>query len=268
MVRSMMISEKKVFFSVFLKAFGLHLRRVAKLFFHAAKLVGGGKIEKADYFVVNDAKVAYLVMPKAACSSIKKSMVSAEKGKKIDGESGIHGNRTIKEMTIRGRVDDPESLYIFTYVRNPFARIVSAYINKFEDMDRIRRSGFLYEDYLGGYLKISDSFEEYVEKVAKIPDRLCDRHFMSQSYLIDHLAPHKPIDVFKLEEIDQSYPLLIERFGFSDLNTSNKSAKYNYMDYYTNMDVLEAVRDRYQEDVDRFGYGPVFESIKAYIGKR
>ena len=263
----MKMGEKFTFLNFFVRAFLVRVRRLAKLLVHATKFFVGGKIEKADYFVIEEVGVAYLVMPKAACSSIKRSMVAASAGERFDGNNGIHGNSTIQRLTVRGKLESAEDRYLFTYVRNPFARLVSAYINKFEDMEKIRRSGFLYEEYLGGYLKVSDTFEEFVTKIAKIPDRVCDRHFMSQSYLIDHLASQRPSEIFKLEEIDQSFPALVERFGFSSLSFANKSEKYDYREYYKRQEVLDMVYSRYKTDVERFGYGSDYELIKRYINE-
>ena len=90
---------------------------------------------------------------------------------------------------------------------------------------------------------------------------------MSQSYLIDHLAPHKPKDIFRLEEIGESYPSLVERFGFSSLEFANRSAKYDYRDYYKSKEVLDIVLNRYREDVERFGYESDYESIKENMAK-
>ncbi|ERP91158.1 hypothetical protein Q670_12880 [Alcanivorax sp. P2S70] len=258
------MGEKVDFMKFFAVALFDRLKRVVKLVVHAGKFFVAGKIEKPDYLIVEDVGVAYLVMPKAACTSIKRSMVVAAEGEEV--ANNVEKRRAaIARLMIRGKVKGLEDKYVFTYVRNPFARLVSAYINKFEDMEKIKRSGFLYDEYLGGYLKLSDSFEEFVRKIAKIPDRVCDRHFMSQSYLVDHLAPHKPQDIFKLEEINESYPSLVERFGFSSLEFANRSASYDYRDYYKNKDILDLVFNRYREDVERFGYQSDYQAIKEYM---
>ena len=260
------MGEKFNFLKFFAQAFVERIKRVIKLLVHAGKFFFAGKIEKTDYLVIEAAGVAYLVMPKAACTSIKRSMVFAAEGEAV-ANNFAERRRAIAELMVRGKVKGADKMYLFTYVRNPFARLVSAYINKFEDMEKIRRSGFLYDEYLGGYLKLSDSFEEFVRKIAKIPDRVCDRHFMSQSYLIDCLAPHKPQDIFKLEEIGESYPSLVKRFGFSNLEFANSSAKYDYRDYYKSKEILDIVLNRYREDVERFGYESEYESIKSHLSQ-
>jgi len=68
------------------------------------------------------------------------------------------------------------SYFLFTFVRDPYDRILSCYINKFLQY----KERFIYEDYLMGYLKENDSFEDFVRKVAVIPDTLSDEHFRSQ----------------------------------------------------------------------------------------
>jgi len=49
--------------------------------------------------------------------------------------------------------------FIFSFVRNPFRRIVSLYRNKFLDLHNIHQTEGEYKTYLGGLFKQSDSFK-------------------------------------------------------------------------------------------------------------
>lgn len=250
---------------IFASSIYLQIRAIAKTLLHALKFYGFGTIESPDYLVLRDRKVAYLIMPKAACSSIKKAMVKKWLPKEDEVKKGIHKNSVVQKFSVRGQVKKAEELYFFTYVRDPFERLVSAYINKFEDFSKIRTVGFLYEDYMGGYLKLTDSFEDFVRKVSQIHDRVSDRHFMSQSYLINTLSPHKIDTVFRLEDINTTFPSLSERYGFGQLSFANKSSNYEYSRYYKSQEILDLVKDRYKEDVETFGYQSTYDFLSSQL---
>ncbi|KZY34945.1 hypothetical protein A3754_08290 [Alcanivorax sp. HI0083] len=247
----------------FIKSFYIQFRKLAKSLLHACKAAIGGHIEKPEFVVLGDKKVAYLVVSKAACSSIKKAMVAGIVDDDIQDNYSIHQNHKVAQLTVRGRFPDAEQCHVFTYVRNPFSRLVSSYINKFEDFEKIRMVGFEYADYLGGYLEMSDSFEAFVEKVCNIPDRLSDRHFMGQYYLIHSLSPRLPDQIEKLEEIERSFPALSEHYGFGDVPHFNRTGGYNYEDYYSSAEMVEMVYRRYRRDVEEFGYQAEYERLRS-----
>lgn len=250
----------------FAKSFYKQLRMLAKTVLHACKASFGGHIEKPEFVVLSEKKVAYLVISKAACSSIKKAIVAGIVDDDIKDNYSIHQHQKVAELTVRGNWSDSKRYHVFTYVRNPFSRLVSSYVNKFEDFEKIRMVGFEYSSYLGGYLDMSDSFESFVEKVCEIPDRLSDRHFMGQYYLIYNLSPREPDQIFRLEDINHSFPELVDQYGFSEVPHFNRTGGYEYEKYYTSVDLVDMVYKRYQRDVDEFGYRPEYERLRALLG--
>jgi len=247
----------------YVKSIFKQLRKIAKTLLHAWKTVFGGSIEKPEFLFLSKKNVAYLVVSKAACSSIKKAMIENELRENIEDNYQIHQNERVREFTVRGRLKVADKPYVFTYVRNPFSRLVSAYVNKFEDFKKIKSVGFEYAEYLGGWLELSDSFEQFVKKVCEIPDRLSDRHFMGQYFLIHTLSDIRPDDIFKLEDMDKTFPMLASRFGFGEVPHFNRTAGYCYEDYYSSPELVEMVYQRYREDVDKFGYHDVYRSLMS-----
>jgi len=83
----------------------------------------------------------YLNNPKVGCSTIKSSLWRAIRGNlPTQAEGGIHG---LENSPFDFRPRDPEAArnaYIFTFVRNPFQRLVSAYLIKVV-RDRMIRPG-------------------------------------------------------------------------------------------------------------------------------
>jgi hypothetical protein len=257
------MSESGSLKRAFVTGFYSQLRKLAKMLLHAGKAATGGHIEKPEFVAISDKNVAYLVVSKAACSSIKKSMVAGIVNDDIEDNYSIHQNQKVAELTVRGRLPDADRYHVFTYVRNPFSRIVSSYINKFEDFEKIRLVGFEYADYLGGYLKMSDSFSVFVDKICNIPDRLSDRHFMAQHYLIHTLSPVVPEQIEKLEEIESSFPAFTQKYGFGDIPHFNRTGGYNYEDYYSSVEMVDQVYRRYRDDVEHFGYQAEYERLRS-----
>ena len=75
------MSESGSLKRAFVTGFYSQLRKLAKLLLHAGKAATGGHIEKPEFVAISDKNVAYLVVSKAACSSIKKSMVAVKIGR-------------------------------------------------------------------------------------------------------------------------------------------------------------------------------------------
>ncbi len=77
------------------------------------------------------------------------------------------------------------SNYKFTFVRNPFDRLYSCYMGKYHTAYG-KGTDFYgeFDYYLLGYLKRDKGFENFVDKIFKIPDAWSDRHFKSQYFLI------------------------------------------------------------------------------------
>ena len=73
-----------------------------------------------------------------------------------------------------------ETTYIFAFVRQPLARLYSAYADKIRDAQREgRRNIFACHN-----LHFGMPFDEFVEKACEIDDRHIDRYLRSQSWFL------------------------------------------------------------------------------------
>ena len=202
--------------------------------------------------IVNQAKkYAYLVNSKAACTSIKKAIID-DLGYHIkDGENPHHfdfqnGERVFESTNLKG-------YKIFTVVREPIKRIESLYLNKFKQFDLIQAQGFYYQGYLGDIFPLNLSYEDFVKIVCDTPDYYADRHFVSQSYLIDKAQKmfNSNIDYYQLEDI-QSFDLLKNNFELIINSNSNRSDKT--LDKSSLADCSNLLTERYKQDFIRLGY--------------
>lgn len=213
------------------------------------------------YSVISDKQLVYLINPKCACSSIKQAL------NELDSNRHYPNVHILPEVILseRKKLDNTEQGYFkFTIVRNPFERIVSFYINKFERAVKTDYR-FEYEDYLGGVFVSKMTFSEMISVICGIPPYLANNHFRSQSDLIDSTG-HVLDFIGRLENIDTDWQMLQEQFDLLSLPMANTTPPYDYRDYY-DLTILELVNNYYQEDILRFGYTDSYHEIKAYLSK-
>jgi len=224
-------------------------------------------LDPIKYCVSDKFKLVYVVNSKAGCSAIKQSLM-ASSGDNVNGDNywDVHKVGVEKGYVKAALSESEKQYYFFTFVRSPFSRVASLYLNKFSNQQNISQRGFGYQKYLGGILDRNDSFEKFLTKVSKIPDILCDRHFKPQAYLVNQEAVK--IDyIGKFESFNEDYTVLRERFGLRELSVINKSSAYRLSDLYTQR-ALDLVSKRYEEDIEQFGYKNEYDKLKAELRRK
>lgn len=139
--------------------------------------------------------------------------------------------------------------YAFTFVRNPWERVVSAWLSKFvhyhdpkhPDLPGIRDPE----------LSLQTTFEEYVRFIHKTPDHVADCHFKSM-----HTFIPKNCRVGRVEDLEEDFTQFREEIGIPILpipyrNTTNKNKPWR--EYYTN-ELRRLVTERFNEDIEIFEY--------------
>ncbi|MCF7798843.1 sulfotransferase family protein [Candidatus Woesearchaeota archaeon] len=203
-----------------------------------------GSVDPRFFVIPPKKKIAYLVLPKNACSSIKSSLVPF-----VKSNHSIHFNDGLSKNV--GKLSsDFKSHYSFTFIRNPFERLVSCYVNKFEEYERWDKI-FLFEKYyLFGYLKKTDSFAQFVKKVAKLPDFLSDSHFQSQYSRIYRRGKLVVDFIGRMENFSEDFAVLKKKFLLANPPHINKTKKkYSWKDYYT-PELARLVYRRYKKECD------------------
>lgn len=245
-----------------------HYRKAYNLINMLKRLIADSVYMDWSYLVLDEQKVAYIVIQKVACTSIKASMISME-----SGENYLAVNKAIRRTGHVLPKLDPAThgqYYVFTFVRNPFERLISCYENKFHTDRAIPgKTGMKFEAYLMGYLGKDRGFKSFARRVCRIPDRISDHHFASQSFMIDRMGQNpKPDFVGHYERLQEEYEPIRERFGFMPLPHHNKTPKaLKWMDYY-DIPTAQRVYRRYREDIERFGYRETYEQLLVYLGSR
>jgi hypothetical protein len=189
-------------------------------------------------------KLLYVRIPKSGNVSIRRA---------IEG----HSERRMSSTRI-ARLD--EDWMTFSFVRNPWSRLLSLYKQKASDE---ATSGRLVDGVYKGFInhgipiRPGMSFEEFCDVVCDIPDHRTDKHLQSQAYTL--IKNGQPIVRFigKLERMNEDWKALMEKVGLDfELPHFNRTQKKNehYSSYYTSDALIQKVADRYINDIEHFGF--------------
>jgi hypothetical protein len=219
-------------------------------------------------------RFVYAPVPKAACSSMKAYL------RRIEGYSNeldvhqLHDKRRnglyyASSLTRSQMVDAlfaRNGYFKFTVVRNPFARVVSAYRDLLTDRDGggprlgATHQGLLTELRLQRDARPSEltsiTFEDFIRSLEHKRPADMDRHWQPQSYLtVSGLLSYDL--VVRLEQLDGAAPELADRLG-TDLMVSERlnsveGAPTDLVTWFPE-DLERIVLSVYASDFQRFGY--------------
>jgi len=198
-------------------------------------------LDSSDFFILDEEELVFASVAKSACSSIKNSMVGEH-----PKDRSIHYHT--RHLSHKKIPRSKKSYHSFTYVRNPYERLISCYKDKFVK----QRENFMYKNYLFGYLDRDDSFEEFVRKISKLPDFLCDRHFKTQ-YSIIYSKGARIDHIGRIEDLPGDYEEIRKKHDFGELNIFNRSTSESDKQLLTES-VKEMICERFKKDFETFGY--------------
>ena len=222
--------------------------------------------QEVDYFC--------LANPKSACSSLKYNLWKLEHERNRasfpppanKGGAGVHSTkksplRRITEETLLPALDS--SAATFTIVRNPYARLLSSYMDKI--MGNKRPKKFLLMS-LGLRENEDISFEQFVRHVCSTDAREMDKHWAPQSYLTQ-IRDLSYDYIGAVENLDPSIRRILdlvsgggdqdaaraEEEALASFRPHSTSAAERLRTYYTD-ELAAAVAERYADDFEMFGY--------------
>ena len=188
------------------------------------------------YIVSHQHKIIYCPIPKNACTFFKKVVLENSEHKSSFQESGLDVHRYIRQneakLTNFAYLSDPEYLKI-AIIRNPFDRLVSAYLNKFvrhkkptkivsSVIENIYRFNKLKPDY-----QRSVTFSDFVNYLARTEDYFLNEHWRSQYFFLGMgLVNFNLLD--SLENVDSIVRKLESRIGKKiDLGKTKNQTDYD-----------------------------------------
>jgi len=198
-----------------------------------------------DQILIKKRKIIVITIPKVAssslsgfCSKLNDSKFKPYKDTNID---------KIKNFTDKKYKDH----FKITFVRNPFDRAVSTYLNKLTgpkknvDLKHFKPYGFYYKM----------PFNEYVRILSKIPDReFTNNHIKSQYKFVRDIKLMDFVGRFETIDIDIEY--LCNKFKIEDFKLPHllKSHKRKHYRSYYNPESRKLMAERYSEDLKIFNY--------------
>ncbi|MFC1778882.1 sulfotransferase family 2 domain-containing protein [Thermodesulfobacteriota bacterium] len=211
------------------------------------------KREKPQLYLFPECKFGYIQIPKVASRSIRTAvtayMSGASSGEKVSKyvveEFEALYARHLRHSEIAALSKDN---FFFAFVRNPYERIYSCYKNKILDVRNLGGRN-IFEKH---GIDLNVSFEEFVRKVSVLPDHKSDRHFRSQAWFLTWKGELLPSFVGKLENMNDDWKVLQERFAIAPPPQINVSSVKPLPEMSSETKAL--IVKRYIDDFELFGY--------------
>ncbi|MDZ7783826.1 MAG: sulfotransferase family 2 domain-containing protein [Halioglobus sp.] len=184
----------------------------------------------------------YVRIPKCANTSIRNSIEGAE--------VQWMRNRDIRALDA--------SWVSFSFVRNPWARLVSTFRDKASLGSRsARMEAGVFQGFIDAGISVYPNmgFAEFCAAVCAIPDAKTDKHLRSQSsFLFPGGQPLVRV-IGKVETMQADWVRVMQHAGLDfELRHLNRTQHCHYSKYYDDPGLVNLVGDRYADDVRNFNY--------------
>jgi Sulfotransferase family len=218
-------------------------------------------------------RLIYVWVPKSASNTIKQFLSALETGAPPPPEllfnrrcSGIKSPTQVGISTFH-RLANSAATLRFSFVRNPYARLVSAWADKYRDKPLIAGDLFTdkYREYRASIGRpLPDrpnetmSFAQFVEFAIATADRHVDVHWQLQNEFL--AMPGFKLDfIGKVETFRDDFSRVLDHVGAGDKLREvvavplHRSQHRPWQDYYTKS-LADRVHRAYESDFDAFGY--------------
>lgn len=237
------------------------------------QLVANGFAPNAHIDVLPEQRVIYVCVPKNASSRIKMTL-SAVLGRTLRSDweahkrklSGLKSPKRVGLTIFHRLATDPRALR-FAFVRNPYARLVSCWLNKFREVPLTPAKPAV-DSYLAWRQQNEPSlpegptntlsFDEFINFAAMTAQDRVDAHWHLQTGLLE--MPGFELNlVGKVESFERDFMRVLDHVQASDglradaTKPANVSDPIDWRSYYTN-ELANRVHKAYELDFDRFQY--------------
>ena len=230
----------------------------------------------SKYTVHDGRKFVYFVIQKVACTSVKTALlplfdpdVAPFVATRMDGTQVVQVHKLFdrsncqigKGELLKGLDNKLSDYFEFTFVRNPWDRLVSCYSQKIVTVPKLlgfkranlNPSGEKDRFYPGM------QFADFVEVVHATPDEEANPHFRSQYLTVCDPEGRIMADfVGRFENLFEEFVAVSQTIGAPELELpahlqSHSRKSRPYTDFYDER-LKGLVHERYQKDIEMFGY--------------
>lgn len=205
-------------------------------------------------------QAVYIDIAKVASSSIKATLASVLE---LENVGGNPHDVDFPQPTTADPAGEKlyPNLYSFTFVRNPWGRLVSCYRDKIggevSDFTSFADTGIAHCLVRFNGFKTGMSFSDFARAVASIPDEEADEHFRSQADYVTNSAGLVAIDfVGRYENLAGDFGRVANHIGLAadiSLPRLQAASKRDFTTYYTPA-IQSLVASRYARDIELFKY--------------
>jgi hypothetical protein len=211
----------------------------------------------------NNYRYLYVSVPKTGCTKIKKTLQDAESGRVLDHSHRVHAPifspllEPIDDVATLQKAMTSRDWFRFGFVRNPFERILSCYLDKIVGVQSERQRLL---PILG--LDAADpapTFDVFVRLIARQRDSERDIHWASQHYLLrPDLVDYTFVGRFERLPADLQH--VCDRLSISPLESTGKkehdAGRAPEMTHYYGEAERSVIAEAYRRDFETFGYDP------------
>ena len=243
-----------------------------KILFRLKLLIKHKTYIPTEYFIFDDKKLIYISIPKVACTSIKIGLMAKDldESNSPDEYMNVH---TITSKFMSYTIDEGrQDYYKFAFVRHPLDRLVSCYKDKVKKP--IQHNGrYHFDTNYNTVIKIlfgetfypEMSFEDFVRIISKIPDYLSDGHFKSQYSMLYKNGIMIPNYIGNFEQLSTDWKHIAKMYDLEILGEMNRTEATDWQEYYKSKEILELAANRYKDDIEKFGYESVYQSLSSKL---
>lgn len=234
------------------------------------------KIEKAFNYKLDDVdylsnisinhKYMYYEIPKAACTTIKNTLQFYESNvlfttpdeihnKKISSLKGLYSNKITEKVFFDNKY------YKFSFVRNPFTRILSCYLDKINGAGTIYgvSEKLIFRKDIGVSTEENINFLDFLRIISKQSPNKMNIHWRPQSTILaDEKIHYHYIGRFEFFQRDFSYVLM--KIGIENpteaikIRKNHETHSLSKIKEYFAREEIKIIQDIYGLDFLRYGY--------------